>query len=54
MEQQKELQKELINKEMLAGKYEVPFDGSNLASGVYIYRLEANNLVETRKMILLK
>ncbi len=46
--------KELINKEMLAGKYEVPFDGSNLASGVYIYRLESNNLVETCKMILLK
>ena len=46
--------KDLLNKDMLAGKYEVPLDGSNLASGVYIYRLDCGNKVETRKMILLK
>jgi len=28
--------KELINKKMLAGKYEILFDGSNFASGIYI------------------
>ncbi|MCP5064345.1 MAG: T9SS type A sorting domain-containing protein [Ignavibacteriae bacterium] len=46
--------KEILNKDMLAGKYEVPLDGSNLASGVYIYRLDSGNQVETCKMILLK
>jgi len=42
-----------------AGNYEVVWDGKNsnsekAASGVYFYRLEANNFTETKKMILLK
>jgi endonuclease/exonuclease/phosphatase family metal-dependent hydrolase len=36
------------------GKYEVRFSGEGLPSGVYIYRLEAGEYSETRKMILLK
>ncbi len=36
------------------GEHTVTFDGSNLASGLYIYRLEAGNRVDTRKMVLLK
>lgn len=36
------------------GRYEVNFDASNLASGVYIYRLSVNDFVNVKKMILLK
>jgi flagellar hook assembly protein FlgD len=41
------------------GKYQVSWDGKNSAgnnvgSGVYFYRLHANNFVQVKKMILLK
>ena len=38
----------------LTGNYEVVFDGSELASGVYFYRIKASNFIETKKLILLK
>ncbi len=37
-----------------AGVHEVTFDGSNLASGVYIYRLEAGEFNASGKMVLMK
>lgn len=46
--------KTLVNKVMNAGQHQVSFDASNLASGVYIYRLSSGNLVNTKKMLLLK
>ena len=46
--------RELVNGEMEAGYHEVEFDGSNLASGVYLYRLQAGSFVQTRKLILLR
>jgi len=51
--------KNLINSQNIeAGYYTVPFDGSNLSSGVYFYRIiaEANGqkYVDTKKMVLLK
>jgi hypothetical protein len=44
----------LVNKEQGAGKYEVKFDGSNLTSGIYFYRIKAGNFVKTNKMMLIK
>ena len=36
------------------GSYEVTFDGSGLASGIYLYRLKTSDLDLTKKLILLK
>ncbi|MBI5662367.1 MULTISPECIES: T9SS type A sorting domain-containing protein [Ignavibacterium] len=44
----------LINKEQEAGNYKVQFDGSKLASGIYLFKLQTNNFVETKKMVLAK
>ncbi len=44
----------LVNKPMNAGKYEVSFDGSNVSSGVYVYRFEAGGWAQTKKLILMK
>ncbi len=44
----------LVNEQKNQGRYSVNFDASNLASGVYIYQLRANDYVSTKKMLLLK
>jgi hypothetical protein len=44
----------LVNSELPAGSHSVNFDAANLASGTYMYRLEANGFVLTRKMMLVK
>jgi hypothetical protein len=44
----------LVNKVFSPGNYQVSFDASKLNSGIYIYRIEANNFVSSKKMILLK
>ncbi len=44
----------LINKEQNSGNYEVEFDASNLTSGVYFYRIQAGDFVQTKKMVLMK
>lgn len=44
----------LVNKEQTAGSYEVGFDGSDLASGIYFYRLNTGEFTSVKKMLLLK
>ncbi len=44
----------LVNEKQEPGYYEVSWDASNLASGVYIYRLQAGSFISTKKMMLLR
>lgn len=44
----------IVNREQSAGEYEVNFNAGNLTSGVYVYKLQAGNFVQTKKMILMK
>jgi len=44
----------LSNEEKPAGRYEVNFDASGLSSGIYFYKLQAGNFVETKKLVLMK
>jgi hypothetical protein len=44
----------LVNSDVDAGNHEVRFDGSNLASGVYFYRLRAGDFSGTKRFVILK
>lgn len=44
----------LVSGESGPGNYEVKFDGANLSSGVYFYRLETEGFVDVKKMLLVK
>ena len=44
----------LVNQELQAGFHTFNFDASQLSSGLYIYRIEAGNFVEVKKMMLMK
>ena len=44
----------LVNERKKAGSYKVTFDGSGLASGVYLCRLKTGSFVQTRAMVLVK
>ncbi len=44
----------LVNEEKAAGYYEVNFNASLLASGVYIYKLQAGDFISSKKMLLVK
>ncbi len=45
---------DLINGNLTQGEHQINFDASKLTSGIYYYRLESNNNVSVKKMILLK
>jgi hypothetical protein len=44
----------IVNEYKPAGNYSVQFNGNNLASGIYLYRLESGNYSSTKKFILMK
>jgi hypothetical protein len=44
----------LVNEFKPAGYYKESFDGANLASGIYVYRIEAGDFRDVKKMILIK
>jgi uncharacterized protein (TIGR02145 family) len=44
----------IVNEYKPAGYYSVQFNGNNLASGIYLYRLESGNYSSTKKFIMLK
>ncbi len=45
---------ELVNGEMGPGEHRIKFNSGDLSSGVYIYQLQTNSDMLSRKMILLK
>jgi hypothetical protein len=44
----------LVNEVMKPGTYNVLFNGSQLSSGIYFYKLITNGYIETRRMVILK
>lgn len=44
----------LVNEVKPAGRYQVKFDGSNLGSGIYFYKITAGNFSSVKKMFLIK
>lgn len=45
---------ELVNGELSAGVHDVSWNAVNMTSGIYFYTIQADNFVQTRKMLLLK
>jgi hypothetical protein len=44
----------LVNEEKYAGEYEARFDGSNLSSGIYLYKIYAGSFTSAKKLVLIK
>jgi hypothetical protein len=44
----------LVDEEKTAGSYNIEFDASQLTSGIYFYKLTAEDFSSVRKMILIK
>lgn len=46
--------KTLVCESKPAGSHDVKFEGENLSSGIYYYKLDTGNYSESKKMLLLK
>jgi hypothetical protein len=44
----------LVNEKLQPGKYEVVWDGSKYASGIYFYKITAGNFTDTKRMVMIK
>jgi hypothetical protein len=44
----------LVNEEQAAGNYKIVFNGSNLASGLYLYKITAGSFTSSKKLMLMK
>ena len=44
----------LIDREMSAGTHEVTFDAANMSTGIYLYKMQSNDFVTVKKMMLMK
>lgn len=44
----------IVNENKSAGSYSIEFDASKLVSGIYFYRMQTGNFIETKKLILIK
>ncbi|HQJ74121.1 MAG TPA: lamin tail domain-containing protein [Bacteroidota bacterium] len=44
----------LINRNLKAGSYNISFEAKNLTSGIYFYKLETDDFVQMKKMVLMK
>lgn len=45
---------ELVHEQKTAGRYQIRFDASDLASGMYLYELRASGLRQVQKMVVTK
>lgn len=45
---------ELVNKSLVAGKYQYQWNAKNVATGIYIYELRTDKFVSVKKMVVLK
>jgi hypothetical protein len=46
--------KTLVNEKMPVGKYKIDFNAGELNSGIYFYRIQARDFIQSKKMILIK
>ena len=44
----------LVSEKQEAGIYDVDFDGTNLVSGIYVYKMQTETFSTTKKMLILK